>query len=168
MTNFYGHLEIARAFLEIDGKFESMESFVPKSAYDVQISSLFSQYMVIFISRTIEGSVKNIIHTKYITSGKSAGEIEQIEGKLKSFQNPEKEKIFRFFDDILNIELTDDDFDNNQFSALGQIVNDRHRIAHSDHVLTNTQYLKSLEDIKKHYYEIKIFISELCRITNSC
>ena len=167
MTNFYGHLEIARAFLEIDEKFESMESFVPKTAYDMQILSLFSQYMVIFISRTIEGSVKNIIYTKYSLLGKSESEIKQIETQLRNFQNPDKEKIFSYFDDILDVKLIEEDFDNNQFSALGQIVNDRHRIAHSDHVLSNMQYLKSLEDIKKHYHEIKIFVSELCRIVNS-
>ena len=50
MSDFRGHLEIARAFLEIDEKFESMEKFVPKTAYDMQILSLFSQYMVVFIT----------------------------------------------------------------------------------------------------------------------
>ena len=89
------------------------------------------------------------------------------EAQLRDFQNPNKEKIFYYFDDILNIQLNEEIFDDNQFGALGQIVNDRHRIAHSDHVLSNMQYLKSLEDIKKHYHEIKIFVSELCRIVNS-
>jgi len=168
MTNFYGHFEISRAFLEIDEKFESMESFVPKTSYDMQILSLFSQYMVIFITRTVEGSVKNIIYTKSRLLGKSEIEIKQIETQLKNFQTPTKEKIFVSFDDILNIQLNEEFFDKNQFSALGQIVNDRHRIAHSDHVLSTVQYLKSLDDIKKHYNEIKIFVSELCRIINSC
>lgn len=167
MTNFYGHFEIARAFLEIDEKFESMESFVPKTSYDMQILSLFSQYMVIFIARTVEGSVKNIIYTKYRLLGKSETEIKQIETQLRDFQNPNKDKIFFYFDDILNIQLNEEVFDDNQFSALGQIVNDRHRIAHSDHVLSTMQHLKSLDDIKKHYNEIKIFVSELCRIINS-
>ena len=168
MTNFYGHIEIARAFLEIDEKFESMESFVPKTSYDMQILSLFSQYMVIFITRTVEGSVKNIIYTKSRLLGKSDSEIRQIEIQLRDFQNPNKVKIFSYFDDILNIQLDDDVFDGNQFSALGQILKDRHRIAHSDHDLSTVQYLKSLDDIKKHYKEIKIFVSELCKITNSC
>lgn len=168
MTDFYGHLEISRAFLEIDEKFDSMESFVPKTAYDMQILSLFSQYMVIFIARTIEGSVKNIIYTKYRLLGKSESEIKQIESQLKKFQNPSKDKIFFYFNNILNIQLNMEDFDDNQFSALGQIVTDRHRIAHSDHVLSTMQNLKSLDDVKKHYNEIKIFISELCRIINSC
>lgn len=165
MTNFYGHFEIARAFLEIDEKFESMESFVPKTSYDMQILSLFSQYMVIFITRTVEGSVKNIIYTKCRLLGKSDNEIKEIEIELKKFQNPDRDKIFACFDDILNIQLNKDDFDNDQFGALGQIVQDRHRIAHSDHLLSTMQYLKSLDDIKKHYYEIKILVSELCRMT---
>ena len=168
MTNFYGHFEISRAFLEIDEKFESMESFVPKTSYDMQILSLFSQYMVIFITRTVEGSVKNIIYTKSRLLGKSESEIKQIETQLRDFQNPNKEKIFFYFDDILNIQLNKEVFDDNQFGALGQIVKDRHRIAHSDHLLSTMQYLKSLDDIKKHYNDIKIFVSELCKIINSC
>ena len=168
MTNFYGHLEISRAFLEIDEKFDSMESFVPKTAYDMQILSLFSQYMVIFIARTVEGSVKNIIYTKYGLLGKNKNEIEHIESELKKFQNPSKDKIFFYFNDILGIQLNNNDFDTKQFSALSEIVKDRHKIAHSNHDLNTVQRLKSLNDVKKHYNEIKIFVSELCRITDSC
>lgn len=168
MSDFYGHIEIARAFLEIDEKFESMESFVPKTAYDMLILSFFSQYMVVFITRTIEGSVKNIIYTKSKLLGKSDDDIKNIESQLKDFQNPSKVKIFDYFNTILGIQLKDDDFNNTQFTALGQIVKDRHRIAHSDHFLGTIHHLKSLDDVKKHYSEIKIFISDLCKITNSC
>lgn len=168
MTDFHGHLEVARAFLEIDEKFESMESFKPASAYDMQIQGIFIQYMVVFITRTIEGSVKNIIHTKCQLLGKSKSEIEAIERNLKFFQNPSKEKIYVHFNDLLGIELDDACFDNDHFASLGQIVNDRHKIAHSDHFLDTMQYLKSLEDIKKHYLNIKEFIIKLCEITSSC
>lgn len=167
MPNFYGHIEISRAFLEIDGKFESMEAFEPRSAYDLQIQALFSRYMVVFISRTIEGSIKNIIYTKCKVLGKSQIEMQEIETKLKDFQNPIKESIYSYYRDILNIELNDSAFNNNHFTALGQIVNDRHRIAHSDHLLETIQYLKTLDDVKKHYIEIKDFISKLCEITTS-
>ena len=105
MTDFHGYLELDRAFLEIDRKFESMESFKPTSAYDIQIQGIFIQYMVVFISRTIEGSVKNIIHTKCQLLGKTESEIEEIEKNLKFFQNPSKEKIYEHFKDILGIEL---------------------------------------------------------------
>lgn len=166
MSDFRGHFEIARAFLEIDEKFESMEKFVPKTAYDMQILSLFSQYMVVFITRTIEGSVKNIIFTKCRLSDKSESEIKEIEKQLKEFQNPSKEKIYYYFNNILGIDLQDDNFDNNQFTALGQIVNDRHKIAHSDPFLGAVQYLKSLNEVKKHYFEIKKFVSKLCELTS--
>ena len=168
MTDFHGHLEVARAFLEIDEKFESMESFKPISAYDMQIQGIFIQYMVVFINRTIEGSVKNIIHTKCQLSGKNKVEIADIEKKLNRFQNPSKEKIYGQFSDILGIKLDDEYFDNNHFASLGQIVKDRHQIAHSDHFLDTMQYLKSLEDVKKHYLNIKEFIIKLCEITSSC
>jgi hypothetical protein len=138
MTDFHGHLEVARAFLEIDEKFESMESFKPTSAYDMQIQ------------------------------GKSKSEIEDIERNLKLFQNPSKEKIYGHFNDILGIELDDGYFDNDHFTSLGQVVNDRHKITHSDHFLDTMQYLKSLEDVKKHYLNIKEFIIKLCEITSSC
>ena len=168
MTDFHGHLEVARAFLEIDEKFESMKSFKPISAYDMQIQGIFIQYMVVFINRTIEGSVKNIIHTKCQLSGKNKVEIADIEKKLNRFQNPSKEKIYGQFSDILGIKLDDEYFDNNHFASLGQIVKDRHQIAHSDHFLDTMQYLKSLEDVKKHYLNIKEFIIKLCEITSSC
>ena len=168
MTDFHGHLEVARAFLEIDEKFESMESFKPISAYDMQIQGIFIQYMVVFINRTIEGSVKNIIHTKCQLSGKNKVEIADIEKKLNRFQNPSKEKIYGQFSDILGIKLDDEYFDNNHFASLGQIVKDRHQIAHSDHFIDTMQYLKSLEDVKKHYLNIKEFIIKLCEITSSC
>ncbi|MDY6894093.1 MAG: HEPN domain-containing protein [Thermotogota bacterium] len=168
MTDFHGHLEVARAFLEIDEKFESMESFEPRSAYDIQIQGIFVQYMVVFITRTIEGSVKNIIHTKCNLLGKTESEIEEIEKNLKSFQNPSKEIINRYFKDILGIELDGEDFDNDYFASLGQIVNDRHKIAHSDHFLDTLQYLKSLDDVKKHYLNIKEFIAKLCEIISLC
>ncbi len=90
-----------------------------------------------------------------------------IEIKLKDFQNPSKEKIYFYYKDILNIELNDSDFNNNHFTALGQIVKDRHRIAHSDHLLETVHYLKTLDDVKKHYIEIQDFISKLCEITTS-
>ncbi|CAD7778025.1 MAG: hypothetical protein KBONHNOK_01082 [Candidatus Methanoperedenaceae archaeon GB50] len=168
MTDFHGHLEVARAFLEIDEKFESMESFEPRSAYDIQIQGIFVQYMVVFITKTIEGSVKNIIYTKCKLLGKTESEIGEIEEKLKFFQNPSKEKIYERFKDILGIELDGEDFDNDHFASLGQIVNDRHKIVHSDHFLDTMQYLKSLEDVKKHYLNIKDFIAKLCEIASSC
>ena len=168
MTDFHGHLEVARAFLEIDEKFESMESFEPRSAYDIQIQGIFVQYMVVFITRTIEGSLKNIIHTKCHLLGKNESEIEEIEKNLKSFQNPLKEKIYGDFKDIFGIELDGEDFDNDHFASLGQIVKDRHKIAHSDHFLDTMQYLKSVDDVKKHYLNIKEFIAKLCEIISSC
>lgn len=166
MSNFHGHIEICRAFLEIDGKFESMEEFKPKSAYDLQIQALFSRYMVVLISRTIEGSVKNLIYTKCKVLGKSQNEMEEIESQLRDFQNPSKESIYLYYRNILNIELNNSDFKNDHFTALGQIVNDRHKIAHSDHLLETVLYLKTLDDVKKHYIEIKDFISKLCEITS--
>lgn len=167
MPDFQGHYEISRAFLDIDEKFKSMEEFEPRSAYDMQIQALFVQYMVVFITRTIEGSVKNIIYTKCKILGKSQSDIDEIEKKLKNFQTPSKEKIFFYYKDILNINLNNSDFNNNHFTALGQIVDDRHRIAHSDHLLETVQYLKTLNDVKKHYIEIQNFISKLCEITTS-
>lgn len=166
MSDFRGHFEIARAFLEIDEKFESMEAFVPKTAYDMQILSLFSQYMVVLITRTIEGSVKNIIFTKSKLSGKNENEIKEIENQLKKFQNPSKEKIYYYFNNILDMELYDYNFDNSHFTALGQIVNDRNKIAHSDPFLETIQHLKSLNEVKKHYSEIKKFVSKLCELTS--
>ncbi|KAF5422030.1 MAG: hypothetical protein C5S45_02935 [Candidatus Methanocomedens sp.] len=171
MSDFFGHFQVDKAFLEIDAKFESMESFQPKNAYDVQIQGIFPQYMVVFITRTIEGSIKNIIHTKSKVLGKNRDEIQQIESILKEFQNPTKEKIYDIFYKTLNIELKCQDFDSRYFSALGQIVTDRHKIAHSPHLepfFDDRQYLKSLEDIKKHYICIKKFIAKLCEVTDSC
>jgi hypothetical protein len=165
MPNYHGHIEISRAFLEIDGKFESMKEFKPKSTYDLQIQSLFSQYMVIFISRTIEGSIKNIIYTKCKVLGKSQNEMQEIETKIKQFQNPSWEKICFYYEDILSIELNNTDFTTNHFIALSQIVKDRNRFAHSDHLLETVPNLKTLDDVKKHYIEIKDFISKLCEIT---
>ncbi len=117
-------------------------------------------------TRTIEGSVKNIIFTKCRLSYKSESEIKEIEKQLKEFQTPSKEKIYYYFNNILGIDLQDDNFDNNQFTALGQIVNDRHKIAHSDPFLGAVQYLKSLNEVKKHYSEIKKFVSKLCELTS--
>ena len=91
---------------EIDEKFESMEKFVPKTAYDMQILSLFSQYMVVFITRTIEGSVKNIIFTKYRLSNRSESEIKEIEKELKEV----KQLLHNFLDTEDFIELRNINF----------------------------------------------------------
>lgn len=171
MSDFFGHFQVDKAFLEIDAKFESMESFQPKNAYDVQIQGIFPQYMVVFITRTIEGSIKNIIHTKSKVLGKNRDEIKQIESILKGFQNPTKDKIHDIFYETLDIELDLQDFDPIYFSSLGQIVTDRHKIAHSPYFepyFDDGKYLKSLDDIKKHYIDIKKFIVKLCEITDSC
>ena len=72
-----------------------------------------------------------------------------------------------YYKDILNIDLNNSDFNNDQFTALGQIVENRHLIAHSDGLLETIQYLKTLDDIEKHYKEIQNFISNLCEITIS-
>lgn len=167
MPNYHGHIEISRAFLDIDEKLTSMKEFVPRSAYDMQIQALFTQYMVVFITRTIEGSVKNIILTKCKILGKSQIEIKDIKKKLKDFQTPSKENIFLYYKDILNINLNNSDFTNDHFTALGQIVENRHLIAHSDDLLETIQYLKTLDDVEKHYNEIQNFISKLCEITTS-
>ncbi|MFZ3382579.1 MAG: HEPN domain-containing protein [Candidatus Methanoperedens sp.] len=110
--------------------------------------------------------MKNIIFTKCILIGKSESELKEIEIQLKDFQNPSKDKIYYYFNSILGIKLQDDNFDNNYFTSLGQIVSDRHRIAHSDPLLGTIQHLKSLNDVKKHYIEIQKFISKLCELTS--
>ena len=166
MVDFRGHFDISKAFLEIDERFKSMNLFQPKTAYDMQVLSIFSQYMVVFIARTIEGSIKNIVYTKCSILHKSEAEMEEIVKKLDEFQNPNKEKIFTCFNEILSIELKADDFSEEQFTSLNQIVKDRHRIAHSDYDLKAVQAIKSLPDVEKHYNNIKEFISKICEIVS--
>jgi hypothetical protein len=166
--NFHGHFEITQSFLMIDERLNSMKEFTPKKAYDMQILAIFSHFICILVSRTLEGSIKNIIYTKLKLRGKTKEELEDLRAKLKEFQNPEKTKIYELFKETLSIEIKDEDFGeerNDLFTAIGQIVGDRHKIAHSNESLQIDPAMKTLEELEKHYINIKKFVSKLCEIT---
>jgi hypothetical protein len=168
--DYYGHLDIAKAFLEIDEKFKAMENFRPQCIHDIQISGTFPQYMVVFIARTTEGCIKEIIFNKCQIKNNDQSYLKDIQKKLQTFQNPSKEDIFLLFTEFLSIKLEEQNLQNVYFEALGQILTDRHRIAHSQKhypFLSTAQYLKSLNDIKKHYENVKALISELCELANT-
>jgi hypothetical protein len=168
--DYYGHIDIAKAFLEIDEKFKAMESFRPHSIHDIQISGTFPQYMVVFIARTTEGCIKEIIFNKCKLKSSDIVYLNEIQQTLQDFQNPTKDKIYSFFNTVLDVKLEDGNFKKIHFEALGQILNDRHRIAHSQKhypYLSTIQHLKSLNDIKIHYENVKDFISKLCELTDS-
>jgi hypothetical protein len=167
-VDFHGHFEISRSFLMVDQRLASMKEFVPKKAYDMQILAIFSNFICILISRTFEGAIKNIIYTKSMLRENDVGQLEEVRKKLKDFQNPEKSKIYNCFKEHLNIEIKDEDFGENAndlFTAIGQIVGDRHKIAHSDETLQLDPTMKTLEEVEKHYINVKKFVSRLCEIS---
>ena len=43
-------------------------------------------------------------------------------------------------------------------------MKDRHKIAHSDETIEAIQTIKSLDEVEKHYFEIKKFMGKLCEI----
>ncbi len=164
MTNFKGHSEIAKAFFIIDERFSSMNEFVPKTPSELQLISTFSQYMVVYISRTIEGAVKNMILTKAILKQLDKMKLAEIDETLKKFLNPKCENIISCIKETLGINIEKKCFEDEQLNALGIIINDRHKIAHSDETIEAIQNIKSLSELEKHYKNIKKFIEKLCGI----
>jgi 6-pyruvoyl-tetrahydropterin synthase len=147
-----------------------MQKNYKKHIADIQISGTFPQYMVVFIARTTEGCIKEIIFNKCKLKNNDQIYLNEIQKILKNFQNPTRENIYKFFSYVLDINLENNNFKNIHFTALGQILKDRHKIAHSqtDHPFLSTyQNLQSLNDIKKHYENVKDFISKLLR-TSKC
>jgi hypothetical protein len=166
--NFYGHFEITQSFLTIDERLDSMKNFIPVKAYDMQILAIFTNFICILISRTLEGSIKNIIYTKSRLRGKTSEELALLVTELRGFQNPEKFKVYECFKKYLSIDLKDEDFgenNNNLFTSIGQMVGDRHKIAHSNETLQMDTVMKTLEEVEKHYINIKEFVSKLCEIS---
>lgn len=164
MSDFKGHSDISKAFLIIDEQFSSMNEFKPRTPYDLQLKSTVSQLMVVYISRTIEGSIKNLIFTKAILNELDPAKRTEIDEILKKFQNPTSDKIITCIKDTVDIEINKSDFTDEQLNALGIIMNDRHKIAHSDETIESVQSIKSLTELEKHYNEIKKLIEKICDI----
>ena len=157
-NDWNGFYDIKGSFTHIDETILEIKGFIPQNASQFKLSSFFSEYLIVLITRTIEGSIENIIYKNYVMK---YGEDENVFEKLKKLNTPNWENIKKFFKELLGEELDGSIIEQEWIRDLNQLVNIRQLIVHSDQDLQRPNLI-GLDDIEKKYKNIKDMVKYLC------
>ncbi|MFH0808686.1 MAG: hypothetical protein V1888_03690 [archaeon] len=160
---FYGYLDIKNSFSRIDETIKSIDEFYPHDAGGILLQNFFTDYLIVLILRTVEGSTKNIILTNLKLRNPQIN-LEKVENRLFKFNNPTLENIQNLFFDFLQIEIDNNNFLEEELRDMSIINKYRQNIAHSNCFLDYENYNRSYPQIKKQYENIKKYILKLCEL----